>query len=280
MRPSGNLVLLCFRNYSLKANILEDNIFEVEDANDKNDPNGDVQKRKKNNFIQFGKKKIVNEAYAAPNSVKLTARKYGVQGNQIRKWQNNTIALGDLPAYPTLRTVEERGIIWAAKNNVTVHKGPNSMIPDDVANHIIQFFEQLRERGISVCSQLLAIELQRFSPQLNQLSVAFLCHCVLHLMKRNNVSHWCVTHKAQNIHFEQPIIVDFTRHINWQIVSGRYSANVIINVDETNVDFDPSPRTTLCRIGEWSVKARISGHSGCCTVVLACTIADLNYLHW
>ncbi len=61
--------------------------------------------------------------------------------------------------------------------------------------------------------------------------------------------HRCVSHKAQNIHFEQPIIMDFTHYINWQIVSGRYSADVIINVDETNMDFDPSSRTTLCRIG-------------------------------
>jgi hypothetical protein len=189
---------------------------------------------------------------------------------------NNTIALGNLLAYPTPCTVEERGIIRAAKINVTVHKGGNSMIPDDAANHIIQVYEQLCECGIAVCSRLLAIELQRFSPQLNQLSLAILRRHVLCLMKRNNITHQCVTHKAQNIHVEQPIIVDFTRYINRQIVSGRYSANVIINVDETNVDFDPCPRTTLCRIGDRSVKACISGHLGRCTVVLACTMSGIK----
>jgi hypothetical protein len=45
--------------------------------------------------------------YANPNAVKLNACKYGIQGNQIRKWQNNTIALGDLLAYPTPLIVEE-----------------------------------------------------------------------------------------------------------------------------------------------------------------------------
>jgi hypothetical protein len=49
------------------------------------------------------------------------------------------------------------------------------MMSDDAANHILQFYEQLHEHGIPVCSQLLAIELQRFSPQLNQLSVAINC---------------------------------------------------------------------------------------------------------
>jgi hypothetical protein len=51
--------------------------------------------------MQSGKrKKIVDEANGAPNAVLLTARKYGVQGNQIRKRQN-TISLVDLLAYPT-----------------------------------------------------------------------------------------------------------------------------------------------------------------------------------
>jgi transposase-like protein len=240
------------------------------------DQAGVVIKKKKKFYTLWEKKNIVDEAYAAPGGIKLTARKYGIQGNQIRRWRNNTIGLGDLPAYPIPRTVEERGVIKAAKTNLTVHKGPAFMMCDDATNHIIQCYEQLRERGIPVSSQLLAIELQRFSPELNEVSVTNLRRRVLRLMKKNNVTHRCVTHKAQNIHFEQPIIVDFTRYINRQIVSGRYSANVIINVDETNVDFDPSPRTTLCRIGTRSVKARISGHSGRCTVVLACTMSGIK----
>jgi hypothetical protein len=94
--------------------------------------------------------------------------------------------------------------------------------------------------------------------------------------EKNNVTHCCVTHKAQNVHYEQHIIDDFILYVNWQIVAGRYSSDVIINMDETNVDFDPSPRTMLCWIREWSVNACISGHSGCCTVVLACTMSGIK----
>jgi hypothetical protein len=95
-------------------------------------------------------------------------------------------------------------------------------------------------------------------------------------MKKNNITHHCVTHKAQNIHYEQHLIDNFILYVNQQIVSGRYSADVIINMDETNVDFDPSPRSTLCRIGEKSVSAHISGHSGRCTVVLTCTMSGIK----
>jgi hypothetical protein len=52
----------------------------------------------------------------------------------------------------------------------------------------------------------------------------------------------------------------FTHYVTWKIVSGRYSADVIINIDETNVDLDLLPRTMWCRIGERSVKACISRH--------------------
>ena len=182
----------------------------------------------------------------------------------------------ELPAYPTPRTIEERSVIKAAKQNVTLHKGRPGTLSHDEAHYILDFYEQLRERGIPVDSQLLAIELQRFSPQLNQVSIVILRRRVLRVMKKNNITHRCVTHKAQNIHYEQPIIDDFTHYINRQIVIGRYSADLILNMDETNVDFDPSPRTTLSKIGERSVNACISGHSGRCTAILACTMSGIK----
>jgi hypothetical protein len=105
------------------------------------------------------------------------------------------------------------------------------MISRDEAMYIRDFFEQLYEHGIPVSSQLLTIELQRFSFQLNQVSVVILWCCVLRMMKKNNITHQCVTCKEQNIHFEQRIIVDFTHYVNQQIVIGRYSADLIINMD-------------------------------------------------
>jgi hypothetical protein len=235
----------------------------------------EIRKRKKY-YTLWQKKLIVQEAYAAPGGIKPTARKYGIQPCQIRNWRNIANALMDVPAYPTPRTVDERSVIKASKVNVTNHKGRASTIPHDMIQYMLEYFEQLRELGIPVSSQLLAIELQRISPELYHVDLAVLRRRVLIIMKKNNITHRCVTHKAQNIHFEQHIIDDFILYVNQQIVAGRYSSDVIINVDETNVDFDPSPRATLCRIGERSVNARISGHSGRCTVILACTMSGIK----
>ncbi len=125
-------------------------------------------------------------------------------------------------------------------------------------------------------SQFLAIDLQRISPQPNNVDDAPLCCHVLCIMKNNNFTHCCVTHKAQNAHYEQRIIDDFIL----QNVMGRYSSDMIINMNETNVDFDPSPKTILCRIRERSVNAHINGHSGRCTVVLACTMSRIALPAW
>jgi hypothetical protein len=70
----------------------------------------------------------------------LTARKYGDQGNQIRRLWNNAIVLGDLLAYPTPCIGEEQVVMKAPKNNLTLHKGPPFMISDESANYIIEFY--------------------------------------------------------------------------------------------------------------------------------------------
>jgi hypothetical protein len=73
------------------------------------------------------------------------------------------------------------------------------------------------------------------------------------------------------------VIDDWTRYINRQIVTSQYRSDCIMNFDETNVDFDPSPRSTLCKVGEKTVSLRISGHSGRATVMLGCTASGHKF---
>jgi len=46
------------------------------------------------------------------------------------------------------------------------------------------------------------------------------------------------------------VIDDWVGHINQLIVASAYSEHCIIDYDETDVDFDPSHRNILCKIGE------------------------------
>jgi len=95
----------------------------------------------------------------------------------------------------------------------------------------------------------------------------------LRVMKNIFVTHRCITHKAQNIRYHQPVINDFVTYVQRQIVAGKYDANVILNVDETNIDFDETSGKTLEGIGTRSVDGKINGHSGRATVVLCCAMS-------
>jgi L-2-hydroxyglutarate oxidase LhgO len=58
-----------------------------------------------------------------------------------------------------------------------------AMASDEEVNYIMEFYKQLWKHGLPMSSQLLAIELQRVSPQLNHVDIAVLCHHVLCIMK-------------------------------------------------------------------------------------------------
>jgi len=235
--------------------------------------NDERPRKRKTFYTLWEKKDIVEEAYAAPLRVKATARKYGLQPKQIRRWRLNANALNELPHYPERRTVEERGVIKKSKENVTLHKGRESKISPEQQHHIIEYYEQLRDRGIPVSGQSLAIELIRIAPEFNDVDISVVRRRVLRVMKKKFVTHRCITHKAQNIRFHQPIIDDFLRYVQRQIVAGKYNRHVILNVDETNIDFDETSRTTLAKIGTRSVSGKINGHPGRATVVLCCAMS-------
>jgi hypothetical protein len=92
-------------------------------------------------------------------------------------------------------------------------------------------------------------------------------------MKTKHVTHHCITHKAKNTHFHDHIINNFITYTHWQIVAGKYEVNQIINIDQTNVDFDETSSTTLCKVRTRSVDGNICGHSGRATVMLAGTMS-------
>ena len=102
--------------------------------------NDERPRKRKTFYTLWEKKDIVEEAYAAPLRVKATARKYGLQPKQIRRWRLNANALNGLPQYPERRTVEERGVIKKSKENVTLHKGRESKSNNTISSSTMSSF--------------------------------------------------------------------------------------------------------------------------------------------
>jgi hypothetical protein len=88
-------------------------------------------------------------------------------------------------------------------------------------------------------------------------------------MKNIHVTHCCITNKAQNTYFHEHTTNDFITYTHQQIVADKCEANQIINIDQTNVDFDEISSITLCKAGTRLVDGKICGHSGRATVMLA-----------
>ena len=234
--------------------------------------------RKKLYYTLWQKKDIVNEAYGIAHNVRATLHKWYVQPNQIRKWRANDAAEGAvLPEYPAERTVEERALIKTKKTVLTRHHGRAPSTAADLLDQMIPYLEELHQRGIPVSAQILAIEMLCLDPEMLALGLEVIRRRILRFLKKHHLTHRVVTHKAQNIRFHEHVMNDWVTYVNRQIVAGKYEDACIINVDETNVDFDPSPSRTLCKIGERTVSSRISGHSGRCTVMLGCTASGVKF---
>jgi len=208
------------------------------------------------------KRQIVNEAFSAPCMVRPTARKWSVQPTQIRKWRQQMQQDAMLPAYPYPCTGEERTIVKTHKLVKTRNEGRPSMTPNDLLQQLLPYIEGLRERGNAVSTTTVILELLRMAPNLWNAGFVPLCCRVLCFLKKHHYTFCVVTHKAQNHRYHAMVIDDWIRHINRLIVASAYTEHLIVNFDETNIDFDPSHRNTLCKIGEKSISLQINGHSG------------------
>ncbi|MFN9656651.1 MAG: transposase [Dolichospermum sp.] len=253
---------------------VEDNDLPDDDDLPEDEP---VRKRRLLLYTLEQKKNIVHEAYSQPRHVRLTARKWRVQPVQIRRWRVQLQADAVLPAYPYPRTIEERTIIKDHKKLKTRNEGRPVETPEELLNGLLPYVDGLRDSGNSVSTTVVTLELLRRSPQLLQVGFVPLRRRVLRFLKRHHYTFRVVTHKAQNHRYHAMVIDDWVGYINRQIVASAYMAEHICNFDETNVDFDPAPRSTLCKIGERTVSLRVNGHSGRCTIMLGCTASGVKF---
>jgi len=191
------------------------------------------------------KKSIVAEAYAVGNSIKSIAQKWQVQTNQIRKWHRQLLEDEPIPKYPEPCTIEEHTAIKEQKANKMRHKRRPFSIDEGTLNGLLAVVEQVRDEGNAVSTTLVTVELLRWASELAAVGFVPL-HCqLLQFLKNYHLTVRVITHKAQNHGFHSGIFAEYTLYVNQQIVASHYAADCIVNFDETNIDFDPSPRLTL-----------------------------------
>jgi hypothetical protein len=77
---------------------------------------------------------------------------------------------------------------------------------------------------------------------------------------------------AQNTRHCETVINDFVSFVNEHIQTMKVPPNAVVNIDETNVDYDMSPTSTLNRRGGRTVSVLGTGSSGRATVLLGVSL--------
>jgi hypothetical protein len=81
-----------------------------------------------------------------------------------------------------------------------------------------------------------------------------------------------VTHVAQNTRYEQSFIQGWVFFVNHYTKIGNYKACDVVNIDDTNVNFDLASGATLSGRGEQTIGRATTGSSIRCTVLLGVTM--------
>jgi len=215
-------------------------------------------------YLLFKQKKvIVDEAYSLPNNIKPTSRKYEVKPDQIRRWK---------------RIIEKEETVEMESNKKsrlqeasTSHSGPKKR-DDYCYEELKEYYSNLRSLSRMVTVKMLCQEYRRLNPTV-PITENALQKRIRRWLEKENIVQRSVTHVAQNTRHDASLLEDFTAYVNEQIRSNSLSSCNVVNIDETNIEFDSNSSTTLADKGSRTVSVRTSGSSNRCTVLLGVTLS-------
>jgi len=135
-----------------------------------------------------------------------------------------------------------------------------------------EYYNNIRSLNRVVTVKMLRPEYRRLNPTATVTESA-LNKRMYRWLRQENIVQRAVTHVAQNTRHEASIVEDFVIYINEQIRSISLSSCNVVNIDETNIEFDSNSTKTLADKGSRTVSVRTSGSSNRCTVLLGVTLS-------
>jgi hypothetical protein len=139
-------------------------------------------------------------------------------------------------------------------------------------------YHDLRECDQVVTLIFLAAELNRLDPGARNVTMADLHGWINHHLLKFGVVRGRVTRVAQKNHHDMTVKAGYGAFMNEGVNAGKYRACNIINIDETNINFDLFSGATLYRRGERIIGCATTDSSSRCTVMVGVTM-DGEKLH-
>ena len=134
-----------------------------------------------------------------------------------------------------------------------------------------EFYKNTRRKIQVVTVNVLCFELKRlFSPADEDISV--LRYRVYRWLCRGKIVQLQITYVSQNTKYDTKNVKDIACYVNDQIVCGKYLKIDVVNIDETNINFDMTGTMTLADYGLQTVSICIAETSTQCIVLLGVTM--------
>jgi transposase-like protein len=201
---------------------------------------------------------IVDEAYSQDNNVKPTARKYNVSPAQIRRWMKQKASLADRIDQIGHCKVVQKG--RPAKNAASF-------------DSLRSFIHQLESQDRSITVGMICRELKRIDSSEASTDMAVIRQRVYRFLQNEKFVQRRATHVAQNTRYDQDQISQFVEYVTEEIQRLGIGPDCVVNIDETNVDFDMTGNVTLARKGSRTVSIRSTGSSNRVSVLLGVTMS-------
>jgi hypothetical protein len=119
---------------------------------------------------------------------------------------------------------------------------------------------------------MLAAEVQRIDRGVKDLSLDAIHRQIYLHLRKYGIFHRRVTRLAHDTRYDEGVTAGYVDFVNAGLKGGKYKASEIVNIDETNIDFDLVMGSTLAGRGEETIGFTTAGRSSGCTVLLGVTL--------
>jgi hypothetical protein len=152
------------------------------------------------------------------------------------------------------------------------HDGPSGFL-SDIAEELIRYVMEWRDRGMPVTRFALAQKAAQLKPEFGERSYQARMMVISRFIFNNDLVHCCATHTAQRLpESVKSDALSFMDIVCPKCAEGCRSPDYIINMDQTNVYFKQSPKRTIDMKGARTVHMRMGADdSKRCTVAFTVT---------
>jgi hypothetical protein len=196
-------------------------------------------------WLTWKDKLEVLEELDKDGSLKACARKHHVAPKNVRRWRLQREAV-----LQVADTTCDATMWHPFLSRQMMHQGRAPWTEKDKLQKILTMYWELRNRDRIFTLNILAAELKRLDRSVQGLSLGVICRCIWRHIKKHGIVRCRVTRVSQNTRYEQSDVQGWVSCVNHSIKIGNYKACDMVNIDETNVNFDLASGTTLAGHGK------------------------------